>query len=146
MELQAGYLSSYSPTQNCNGKIHLAAAIGLALVENGQRVLLMRTGELVQRLQIIADRCQSALRRVGQGVPRPGHDLAAIDRLMHYATILEVNVESHWVFVGRAEIGAAWSKRSSEGRDYLSVKLDIRASPRRSTPTSSMTKAARSSA
>ena len=23
-----------------------------------------------------------------------------------------------------AEIGAAWSKRSNEGRDYLSVKLD----------------------
>jgi uncharacterized protein (DUF736 family) len=31
---------------------------------------------------------------------------------------------SHRVFVGRAEIGAAWSKRSTEGRDYLSVKLD----------------------
>ena len=31
---------------------------------------------------------------------------------------------SHRVFVGRAEIGAAWSKRSSERRDYLSVKLD----------------------
>jgi uncharacterized protein (DUF736 family) len=31
---------------------------------------------------------------------------------------------SHQVFVGRAEIGAASSKRSSEGRDYLSVKLD----------------------
>ena len=31
---------------------------------------------------------------------------------------------SHRVFVGRAEIGAAWSKRSAEGRDYLSVKLD----------------------
>ena len=31
---------------------------------------------------------------------------------------------SHRVFVGRAEIGAAWSKRSSEGRDYLSLKLD----------------------
>ena len=28
------------------------------------------------------------------------------------------------VFVGRAEIGAAWSKRSTEGRDYFSVKLD----------------------
>jgi uncharacterized protein (DUF736 family) len=28
------------------------------------------------------------------------------------------------VFVGRAEIGAAWSKCSTEGRDYLSVKLD----------------------
>src|ERR1700704_4418781 len=30
---------------------------------------------------------------------------------------------SHRVYVGRAEIGAAWSKRSPEGRDYLSVKL-----------------------
>ena len=34
------------------------------------------------------------------------------------------NAPSHRVFVGRAEIGAAWSKRPSEGRDYLSVKLD----------------------
>jgi DNA replication protein DnaC len=66
VELQAGYLSGYFPTQNCNGKIHLAAAIGFALVENGLRALFMRTGELVQRLQIMADRCQSALRRVGQ--------------------------------------------------------------------------------
>jgi energy-coupling factor transporter ATP-binding protein EcfA2 len=106
------------------GKSHLAAAIGLALVDNGWRVLFMRTSELVQRLQIarrelglekrdrqarqvspahprlhrlcqqgpgrdqravradrqplraplIADHRQSALRRVGQGVPRPGHD------------------------------------------------------------------------
>ena len=31
---------------------------------------------------------------------------------------------SHRVFVGRAEIGAAWSKRSNEGREYLSLKLD----------------------
>jgi uncharacterized protein (DUF736 family) len=34
------------------------------------------------------------------------------------------NAPSHRVFVGRAEIGAAWSKRSEEGRDYLSLKLD----------------------
>ena len=34
------------------------------------------------------------------------------------------NAPTHRVLVGRAEIGAAWSKRSSEGRDYLSVKLD----------------------
>ena len=34
------------------------------------------------------------------------------------------NVPSHRVFVGRAEIGAAWSKQSNEGRDYLSLKLD----------------------
>ena len=31
---------------------------------------------------------------------------------------------SHRVFVGRAEIGAGWSKRSEEGRDYLSLKFD----------------------
>jgi uncharacterized protein (DUF736 family) len=31
---------------------------------------------------------------------------------------------SYRVYVGRAEIGAAWSKRSEEGRDYLSLKLD----------------------
>jgi uncharacterized protein (DUF736 family) len=34
------------------------------------------------------------------------------------------NAPSHRVFVGRAEIGAAWERRSSEGREYLSVKLD----------------------
>src|ERR1700742_2551304 len=34
------------------------------------------------------------------------------------------NAPSHRVYVGRAEIGAAWAKRSNEGRDYLSVKLD----------------------
>jgi DNA replication protein DnaC len=34
------------------GKSHLAAAIGLALVENGWRVLFMRTSDLVQRLQV----------------------------------------------------------------------------------------------
>ena len=34
------------------------------------------------------------------------------------------NAPSHRVMVGRAEIGAAWSKRSTEGRDYLGLKLD----------------------
>ncbi len=34
------------------------------------------------------------------------------------------NAPSHRIFVGRADIGAAWSKRSNEGRDYLSVKLE----------------------
>jgi uncharacterized protein (DUF736 family) len=31
---------------------------------------------------------------------------------------------SHRVFVGRAEIGAGWARKSAEDRDYLSVKLD----------------------
>ena len=34
------------------------------------------------------------------------------------------NSPSHRVFVGRVEIGAGWSKRSNEGRDYLGLKLD----------------------
>ena len=34
------------------GKSHLAAGIGLALVENGYRVLYTRTTDLVQRLQL----------------------------------------------------------------------------------------------
>ena len=34
------------------------------------------------------------------------------------------NAPSHRVLVGRAEIGAAWPKRSGEGRDYLGLKLD----------------------
>lgn len=34
------------------------------------------------------------------------------------------NAPSHRVFVGKAEIGAAWEKRSNEGRDYLGLKLD----------------------
>ena len=34
------------------GKSHLAAALGLALVQNGRRVLFIRTTDLVQRLQV----------------------------------------------------------------------------------------------
>ena len=34
------------------------------------------------------------------------------------------NAPSHRIYLGRSEIGAAWSKRSEEGRDYLSLKLD----------------------
>ena len=34
------------------------------------------------------------------------------------------NAPSHKIYVGKAEIGAAWSKRSCEGRQYLGLKLD----------------------
>ena len=34
------------------------------------------------------------------------------------------NSPSHRVYVGRVEIGAAWAKRSNEGREYLGLKLD----------------------
>ncbi len=35
------------------------------------------------------------------------------------------NAPSHRVLVGRAEIGAAWSKRSNEGREYLGLNANL---------------------
>jgi DNA replication protein DnaC len=127
------------------GKSHLAAAIGLALVENGRRVLFMRTGDLVSRLQIARRELdlESAIAKLdkyhllilddiayvskdqaetsvlfeligsryerrsllitanqpfgewGKVFPDHAMTLAAIDRLVHHATILEINVESY---------------------------------------------------
>ena len=127
------------------GKSHLAAAIGLALVENGWRVLFTRTSDLVQRLQIARrelalesaiaeldkyhllicddiayvskDQAETSVlfelignryeRRSmlitsnqsfgewGKVFPDQAMTLAAIDRLVHHATILEMNVESY---------------------------------------------------
>jgi uncharacterized protein (DUF736 family) len=45
-------------------------------------------------------------------------------RIVRETEAANENAPSHRVFVGRAEIGAGWSKQSREGRDYLSVKLD----------------------
>lgn len=127
------------------GKSHLAAAIGLALVERGWRVLFSRTSDLVQKLQIARrelaleaainrldryhllilddlayvtkDQAETAVlfelisaryeRRSilitanqpfaewNKVFPDPAMTLAAVDRLVHHATILEMNVESY---------------------------------------------------
>ena len=45
-------------------------------------------------------------------------------RIVAEANRTSENAPSYRIYVGRAEIGAAWSKRSEEGRDYLSLKLD----------------------
>ncbi|MBE7158604.1 MAG: ATP-binding protein, partial [Rhodospirillales bacterium] len=124
---------------------HLAAALGLALVENGWRVLFARTTDLVQKLQaarrdlqleaaiakldkyhllilddiayvtkdqaetsvifeLIASRYErrSLLITANQPFgewhrifPDQVMTLAAVDRLVHHATILEMNVESY---------------------------------------------------
>ncbi len=115
------------------GKSHLAATIGLGLIENGWRVLFTRTTDLVQRLQVarrelaleaaiarldkyhllilddlayvtkdqISARCErrSTLITANQPFgewnrifPDPAMTLAAVDRLVHHATILELNV------------------------------------------------------
>ena len=127
------------------GKSHLAAAIGLALIENGWRVLFTRTSDLVQKLQIARRdlALEAAIARLdkyhllilddlayvakdqaetsvlfelisaryerrsllitanqpfgewGKIFPDPAMTLAAVDRLVHHATIFEMNVESY---------------------------------------------------
>jgi DNA replication protein DnaC len=127
------------------GKSHLAAAIGLALIENGRRVLFTRTTELVQKLQVARRELQleSAINKLerfdllilddlayvtkdqaetsvlfelisaryerksmlitanqpfgewNRIFPDPAMTLAAVDRLVHHATIFEMNVESY---------------------------------------------------
>jgi uncharacterized protein (DUF736 family) len=45
-------------------------------------------------------------------------------RIVPEASRSNENAPSHRVYAARVEIGAAWSRRSEEGRDYLSLKLD----------------------
>ncbi len=127
------------------GKSHLAAAIGLALVEGGWTVLFTRTTDLVQKLQVARRELglEAAIGRLdrfdllilddlayvskdqaetsvlfelisaryerrsllitanqpfgewGKVFPDPAMTLAAVDRLVHHATIFEMNVESY---------------------------------------------------
>jgi DNA replication protein DnaC len=127
------------------GKSHLSAALGLALVESGWRVMFVRTTDLVQRLQVARRELtlESAIAKLdrydllilddiayvtkdqaetsvlfeliaaryerrsmmitanqpfgewGKIFPGQAMTLAAIDRLVHHSTILEMNVESY---------------------------------------------------
>jgi DNA replication protein DnaC len=127
------------------GKSHLAAAIGLALIENGWRVMFTRTTDLVQKLQVarrelqleaaitkldkfdllilddlayvtkdqaetsvlfelISARYERRSIMITANQPfgewnkvfqDPAMTLAAVDRLVHHATIFEMNVESY---------------------------------------------------
>jgi DNA replication protein DnaC len=127
------------------GKTHLASAIGLALVENGWRVLFARTSDLVQKLQVARRELalEAAIARLdryhllilddlayvtkdqaetsvlfelisaryerrsmlitanmgfgewGRIFPDLAMTLAAVDRIVHHATIFEINVDSY---------------------------------------------------
>jgi DNA replication protein DnaC len=156
------------------GKSHLAAAIGLALIENGWRVLFTRTSDLVQRLQlarrelaleasiakldkyhllilddlayVTKDQAETSVlfelisaryeRRSllitanqpfgewGKVFPDPAMTLAAVDRLVHHATIFEMNVESY-------RRRAAVQRRSGPGRpaNFATAKTTAAVSP-----------------
>jgi len=100
------------------GKSHLAAAIGLALIENGWRVLFTRTSDLVQRLQVARRELtlEAAIARLDKYHLLILDDIAYVTKdqaetsvlfelisaryeqrsmLIHHATIFEMNVESY---------------------------------------------------
>jgi DNA replication protein DnaC len=156
------------------GKSHLAAAIGLALIENGWRVLFTRTSDLVQRLQVARRELtlEAAIARLDKYhllilddmayvtkdqaetsvlfelisaryeqrsmlitanqpfgewnriFPDPAMTLAAVDRLVHHATIFEMNVESY-------RRRTAVQRRTGAGRPptYATIKSVEKASP-----------------
>jgi DNA replication protein DnaC len=156
------------------GKSHLAAAIGLALIENGWRVLFTRTSDLVQKLQIARRELalEAAITRLdkyhllilddlayvtkdqaetsvlfelisaryerrstlitanqpfgawGKIFPDPAMTLAAVDRLVHHATIFEMNVESY-------RRRAAVQRKSGAGRPptFATIKTLEQAAP-----------------
>ena len=150
------------------GKTHLASAVGLALVENGWRVLFARTSDLVQKLQVARRELalEAAITRLdrfhllilddlayvskdqaetsvlfelisaryerrstlitanqpfgewGKVFPDPAMTLAAVDRLVHHATIFEINVDSY------RRRAALERKQKSAGRppNYATIK------------------------
>ncbi len=75
------------------------------------RIWVTRTGVHVDRIA-----CSWLIRRF--------IDPDAVIRIVPETNRANDNAPSHRVYVGRSEIGAAWSKCANEGRDYLSVKLD----------------------
>lgn len=45
-------------------------------------------------------------------------------RIVPEATRANDIAPTHRIYLGKSEIGAGWTKRSAENRDYLSIKLD----------------------
>ena len=156
------------------GKSHLAAAIGLALIENGWRVLFARTSDLVQKLQVARRELglEAAIARLDKYhllilddlayvtkdqaetsvlfelisaryeqrstlitanqpfgewnriFPDPAMTLAAVDRLVHHATIFEMNVESY-----RRRAATQQQKGAGRPPTYATIKTVERSSP-----------------
>ena len=157
------------------GKSHLAAAIGLALIENGWRVLFTRTSDLVQKLQVARRELnlEAAIARLDKYhllilddlayvtkdqaetsvlfelisaryeqrstlitanqpfgewnriFPDPAMTLAAVDRLVHHATIFEMNVESY-----RRRTAVQRQKGAGRPPTYATIKTIEQSSPR----------------
>lgn len=82
---------------------------GLRHQGSGRDQRALRAHQRPLRAALHADHSQPALRRMGQDLPDPAMTLAAVDRLVHHATIFEMNVES---YRRRAAIAR---KRTSEG-------------------------------
>ena len=76
------------------GKSHLAAALGFALVENGWRVLFELISARYERRSLLITANQP-FGEWGKVFPDAAMTVAVVDRLVHHATIFEMNVESY---------------------------------------------------
>ena len=166
------------------GKSHLSAAIGLALVENGYRVLYARTTDLVQRLQVARQELalEAAIRKLhkyhllilddvayvrkdqaetnvlfelissryeqrsmlitanqpfgewGSIFPHEAMTLAAVDRLVHRATIFELNVES---YRRRTAVAVSQTRRGRVAKHASPTNTDVAPRTKRAAKTTS---------
>ena len=166
------------------GKSHLSAAIGLALVENGYRVLYARTTDLVQRLQVARQELalEAAIRKLhkyhllilddvayvrkdqaetsvlfelissryeqrsmlitanqpfgewGSIFPHEAMTLAAVDRLVHRATIFELNVES---YRRRTAVAVSQRRRGRVAKHASPTNTDVAPRTKRAAKTTS---------
>jgi len=120
------------------GKSHLAAALGLALVQNGRRVLFIRTTDLVQRLQVARRdlELEAAWKDAGLRIPlvaipgdeRPGLAIARYLRGLGVAqqqvTVI-VPTPADEPFLARLRRMHAWSGLAESLRDLPNVGVVI---------------------
>jgi DNA replication protein DnaC len=69
--------------------------LGLRQQGPGRDQLAVLAHQRTLRAALDADPCQSAARRMEQVFPDPAMTLAAIDRPVHHATTVEVNIEGY---------------------------------------------------
>ena len=88
------------------GKSHLAAAIGLALIENGRRVLFTRTTDLVQKLQVARRELQleSAIAKLDKFDLLILDDLAYVTKDQAETSVLFELVSARYEQIGRAHV------------------------------------------
>jgi len=112
--------NSLSKAHSPSSKYHLLIVDDIAYVSEDQAetsVLFELIGSRYGRRSMLIT---ATVRRLEQSVPGQAMRLAAIDRLVHHATILEMNVESY-------RRRAALDRKRSPGRTPINATVKERA-------------------